>query len=52
MLSGVQRAGCAMVLKHQISGMLDFGHAGFWTGRISDRRISGLLEFWHVMCDK
>jgi hypothetical protein len=37
MVSGVQRAGCAMVLKHRISDMLDFGHAGFRVGRISDR---------------
>lgn len=31
MVSGVQRTGCAKVLKHRILGMLDFGQAAFQT---------------------
>ena len=52
MVSGVQRAGCAMVLKHPISGMLVFGKAAFQTGGFREGRISDLLEFRHVTCDK
>jgi hypothetical protein len=42
MVSGVQRAGCAMVLKHPISGMLDFGKAAFQTGGFQACWSSGM----------